>query len=106
MMNQIMQISPQEAYTHITKGAYIIDVREKDEIQELMCDVPHTINIPMSQFHVQAQNLSKDIIIITLCYSGGRSFVASQLLHAYGFKNVFNMEGGILAWKDAGLPIK
>jgi rhodanese-related sulfurtransferase len=104
-MNQVIQISPQEAYKYIGQGAILIDVRERDEIKEIACDTD-TIHIPMSQFQLQAQSIPKDKIIITLCYSGGRSFVASQLLQAYGFKNIFNIEGGIVAWKNAGLPIK
>jgi len=46
-----------------------------------------------------------DNIVIVYCKSGGRSKNSSQILVDEGFSNVFNMEGGILAWIDAEYPV-
>ncbi|MEY4440578.1 MAG: hypothetical protein RLY49_204 [Candidatus Parcubacteria bacterium] len=105
-MNPIQQIHPREAYEHITKGALLVDVRERDEFEYEKCDVESILNIPMSQFQTLAQTLPKDKELITVCQSGGRSFVATQLLQAFGFENVSNLVGGISSWKNEGLPVK
>jgi rhodanese-related sulfurtransferase len=105
-MKPIQQISAQEAYEHIKDGAFLLDVRESDEVSEISCDVENTLHIPMSLFQSKVQTIPKDKEIITICRSGGRSFVATQLLHVHGFENVFNLSGGIMAWENSGLPIK
>ena len=105
-MNPIQQISPQEAFERITQGAVLIDVREQDEFDEMSCAVEHVIHAPMSQFQNLIQTLPKDKECITICYSGGRSFVATQLMSAFGFTQVSNLSGGISSWRNAGLPMK
>lgn len=102
----IPQISAQDAYLRIQNGAILVDVRELDEFNEMSCDVEQNINVPMSQFQNAIQTLPKDKEIITICHSGGRSFVATQLLIAYGYSNVTNLVGGILSWQLVGLPTK
>ena len=47
----------------------------------------------------------KNSEIIVYCKAGGRSQLASELLVEYGFTNIYNMLGGILAWIDADYPI-
>lgn len=47
-------------------------------------------------------NLEKDLVII--CHSGQRSKYAANILAKKGFENVYNLDGGFLAWKDAKYP--
>ena len=46
---------------------------------------------------------NKDKRIILHCASGGRSALAAKTLKDMGYNNVAHLDGGIKAWKEAGL---
>lgn len=96
--------SPEEANTLSKQGALIIDVREPDELAEMAYDVKDIKNIPVDELEMHLAEIPKDRQVIVACRSGGRSGSAFDLLKAKGFNNVANMEGGMNAWEEAGLP--
>lgn len=49
--------------------------------------------------------LPKDKPILLVCAVGGRSYVAGQVLSKQGYREVYNLSGGIKAWYQAGLPV-
>jgi rhodanese-related sulfurtransferase len=102
--NAGVSISPQEAST-MSDGqkAVIIDVREDSEWNAQ--HIPGAIHIPLAQLNDRLSELKpyKDSPVITQCRSGGRSAKAQDLLTSAGFANVYNMDGGIIAWDKAGL---
>lgn len=51
-------------------------------------------------------NLPKDQAIILICAVGGRSYTAGQMLRQYGYHEIYNLSGGISAWRRARLPFK
>lgn len=79
----------------------IIDVRESSEYYN---DNIGAILMPLSKLrNFEADNL-EDILdqeIIVHCQSGKRSLEAAMLMEQMGFTNVVNLEGGILAWRQA-----
>jgi rhodanese-related sulfurtransferase len=94
-------VTPQQTLEMVTAGdAYGIDVRESDE-----WDLGHydrfTLN-PLSSFDDGILPTDKPIIFI--CRSGKRSGKACNDVEPRGLK-VMNMEGGMLAWQEAGLPM-
>jgi rhodanese-related sulfurtransferase len=94
-------VTPAQALDMVQSGAaYGIDVREVDE-----WDVGHselfTLNA-LSTFDSDALPTDKPIIFI--CRSGNRSGKACDAVEPTGLK-VMNMEGGMLAWQEAGLPM-
>jgi len=94
-------VTPAQALEMVQSGAaYGIDVREVDE-----WDVGHselfTLNA-LSTFDSDALPTDKPIIFI--CRSGNRSGKACDAVEPTGLK-VMNMEGGMLAWQEAGLPM-
>jgi rhodanese-related sulfurtransferase len=94
-------VTPQQALDMVQTGAaYGIDVREIDE-----WDLGHfemfTLN-PLSTF--DSDILPTDKPIIFICRSGKRSGKACNDVEPSGLK-VLNMEGGMLAWQEAGLPM-
>ncbi len=105
-MKIISHILPHEAYKQIQEGAILVDVRERDEVSQCVCDVAHILIAPMSQFETCIKDISKDQKIITMCHSGGRSAYAAEMLSTLGYKDITNLSGGIIAWQAAGLPIK
>jgi rhodanese-related sulfurtransferase len=94
-------VTPQQALEMVQSGAaYGIDVREIDE-----WDLGHSdlfILNPLSTF--DSDILPTDKPIIFICRSGKRSGKACDAVEPSGRK-VLNMEGGLLAWQTAGLPM-
>jgi parallel beta-helix repeat protein len=96
------------AYGMITGGAYpnlvILDVRTKGEY-----DSGHIYGatlIPVADLPARIGELAGHMNdeILVYCGSGGRSQTASGILDSNGFAKVYNMLGGITAWKSAGYP--
>jgi rhodanese-related sulfurtransferase len=81
------------------KKAVVIDVRTPDEWQEGVIDgATLFIDFKGANFEQQIAKLDKSKTYIVYCRSGGRSAGASQVMVDNGFKNVINMQGGIMSW--------
>ena len=73
---------------------------------------PRTLVIPFQNGVEAAQLLSEQVAgldplqpIVTQCQSGARSAIAASVLLRAGRLDVFNLSGGYVAWRDAGLPV-
>lgn len=97
-------ITVDEALKLSKEGALIIDVREPDELAELAYDVKDIKNIPLGELESRLVEVPKDKQVIVVCRRGGRSSQAYELLKSKGFQNISNMEGGMEAWSEKGLP--
>ena len=83
----------------------ILDVRKADEFAEGHITGAILIDQFQSDFLEQAQvKLPKDKTIAIYCRSGRRSANAAGKLADVGFKCV-NLKGGIIAWKEANMPV-
>jgi rhodanese-related sulfurtransferase len=81
----------------------IVDVREADEFaQERIAGVAL---VPISQFVARHQELPKDRPLLMLCAAGSRSMSATMYLLQAGWTDVRNVTGGMIGWRQAGLPI-
>ncbi len=80
----------------------LIDVRETFEYEVSNLDGE---NIPLGGILIEAAKIAKDKPVIIQCRSGKRSAAAvMQLEQQYGFDNLYNLKGGILAWQEAYEP--
>jgi rhodanese-related sulfurtransferase len=88
------------------QDAQIVDVREPEEWAET--DVPEgAVLIPLGDLESQAASkLAADRPVYVICRSGNRSRTASDILVGLGFTKVYNVDGGVIAWLDAGLPVE
>jgi rhodanese-related sulfurtransferase len=83
----------------------VLDVREPDEYAAghvqgaLLMPLARTVEMAL------AAELPKDQPVYVFCRSGNRSLQAAQALVAAGYQDVRNVDGGILAWTAAGLPV-
>lgn len=75
----------------------ILDVRQPAEY--VSGHIPGAVFIPIGELQARLDELNPDRKVVTYCRSGNRSRSAAEILLSSGFKNVFNMEGGILAWR-------
>lgn len=85
--------------------AVILDVRENNEVSDgLILGAQH---IPLGSLKNRISELDehKGKPVIVGCRSGHRSGVACGQLRKAGFETVYNLKGGILAWKNAGMPL-
>ncbi|MRR52179.1 MAG: rhodanese-like domain-containing protein [Rhodocyclaceae bacterium] len=84
--------------------AIVLDVRESGEWTA--GHIPNARHIALGQLEKRMSELEKfkQRAIIICCATGNRSGSACGMLKKAGFEQVFNLNGGIGAWKDAGLP--
>ena len=83
----------------------MLDVRTEAEYEEehIQIEGVETKNIPLSEIEERLGELNKSKVLIVYCRSGARSRQACEILAQHNF-TVFNLEGGITAWKAAGYP--
>jgi rhodanese-related sulfurtransferase len=79
---------------------HLLDVRENHERAEYNIGGVH---IPLGQVQtMQIEDIDnwKNDEVVVYCRSGNRSGIAAQFLEQAGFKNVVNLTGGMLAWRE------
>lgn len=74
-----------------------VDVREQGEYDQANLGAEL---IPMSTIQQNISKISKDKEVVIMCRSGNRSGQVVMFLEQQGFDNLYNLEGGILAWKE------
>ena len=103
----ITQVSPQESAGLVANDfAVIIDVRTVSEWKNK--HIEGAVFIPLNELKGRMNELKQyqDKQLIMQCAVGGRSSKAVEILQHAGFGNVANMNGGIVAWEKAILPLK
>lgn len=110
MENQtlVKEICPTTTQEWVKNGALLVDVREKEEVDQLAYDVPNIINLPLSDFDNLYSEIPKDKEVVMVCRGGGRSLRAAGFLinHGYNPDKVVNMKLGITRWVEKGFPTK
>ncbi|MBU0664115.1 MAG: sulfurtransferase [Proteobacteria bacterium] len=94
-------MSPEEARKFIDihpRDTYqILDVRQPKEYEQ--GHLAGALLMPVKEVATRLAELDRDEPLLVYCHSGVRSKAACQLLLAEGFREVYNMSGGIVAWK-------
>lgn len=87
------------------ENALLLDVRESGEFEQ--GHILNALHIPRSGLADRVKELDKHRgrPIIAYCATGNRSVAACQLLQRHGHEKVYNLGGGIHAWKNANLPV-
>lgn len=88
------------------EGVIVIDVRTEDEFQEghLEGAMQHDY-YETASFKAFLEGLDKSKTYMIYCRSGGRSGTTLDMMAQMGFGKVYNLDGGITAWKAANLPV-
>jgi thioredoxin len=84
--------------------ANIIDVRTPEEFIKGHLKNSKNINMYASDFQEQIAKLDKSKPIFVYCLSGSRSSYAVNNMRNSGFKEVYDLSGGIMTWRAANLP--
>lgn len=94
------------ALERVESGAILIDVREDNE---------YALGHAAGANHMGRGIIDRDIVqtypdksteIVLYCGGGYRSALAADMLQKMGYKNVWSMDGGWSAWKEAGAPVE
>jgi sulfur-carrier protein adenylyltransferase/sulfurtransferase len=95
----VPEITPRDLKARLDRGddLYILDVREPHEYQ--ICHLNGHL-IPLGDLPRRVNELDSSREIVAHCRSGKRSADAVEFLRQAGFKKIWNLKGGILAWSD------
>ena len=98
------RISADEAKSLIDEGKVrLVDVREPAEWER-----DHLANatlIPLAKLLQQPGSVGADNVVF-YCEVGQRSAVACEFAASMGLENVYNLEGGMTAWRQRGFPVE
>lgn len=84
------------------KNVQIVDVRTPYEYNSGHIQGAVNIDYYGSHFQDELQKLDKDIPIYFYCHSGVRSAKAAKMMKEIGFTKIYDLKGGIVAWKREG----
>lgn len=87
------------------EGGLLVDVRTHQEVQRGRLEDASVINFYDSNFDKKIAKLQKGKPIFVYCKSGGRSYKAASQLVKLGHQKVYNLSGGVVAWKRAGYSL-
>ena len=98
-------VGPGEAIRMMNGGALLVDVRGQAEFAA--GHIAGARNVPGAVIAGGAEPLSrfKDKAVIAYCDNGSTGGAAARQLGRLGFKNVFNLRGGLGAWRQDNLPV-
>lgn len=80
-----------------------IDVRTAEEYAS--GHIPGAVNIPFDEVATRIGEVAAPHGVALYCMVGPRARKGEAALQAAGYEKVLHLEGGLAAWKDAGLPI-
>lgn len=103
-------LTPQEAMQRIHAGARVVDVREPDEYAQ--GSIANAVNVPLSRIDREGvAALDRAGVphdrgeLLIICRSGARSGSACARLQSELGERAINLQGGLMAWVGAGLPL-
>lgn len=86
-------------------GVITLDVRTPGEFAEGYIEGARLIDFQSGNFENEIATLDKNATYAVYCRSGNRSGQAVKVMQDAGFTNVFNMNGGVIDWANAGMPL-
>lgn len=104
----VTTIRAQEAFDWLSdpKATWqVIDVRTPEEFQTNHLQNAQLMNFYDKDFRDKLLNMNRHQPYIIYCQSGNRSGKALNMMRELGFKNAYDIQGGIVAWQNAGYPV-
>jgi rhodanese-related sulfurtransferase len=86
-------------------GVVILDVRTPGEFMTGHIQDAQNIDFESGSFESQIESLDKNGTYSVYCRSGNRSGQAVKVMQDAGFKNIYNLNGGVIDWANSGLPL-
>jgi rhodanese-related sulfurtransferase len=86
-------------------GVIIVDVRTPEEFASGHIEGALNIDFNSGNFANEITRLNPSETYAVYCRSGSRSGQAASIMHKAGFHDVSNLNGGVIDWTNAGLPL-
>jgi rhodanese-related sulfurtransferase len=102
----IQYISAVDAYHAAKNGALLLDVREELETTDRWIDMDDVLSIPFTSFAELKNKIPCKRQIIVCCAIGIVSETVASILEKDGYKDIFVLDNGLIAWNLANLPLK
>ncbi len=97
-------LSPAEVVIKVNdKNAQLVDIRTPKEFAA--GSLAGSVNIPTEDLMAKLGTLDKNRPVILVCQNGRRTAQALKDMKGKGFAEVYTLEGGIVAWQAAKLPL-
>ena len=96
----VPSVTPSEVSSKISDGWTLVDVRTDDEWARGW--IAGSVHIPMDELVARLDEVGDQVICV--CAVGARSARVAEYLNAQG-REAVNLDGGIYAWAEAGLPL-
>ncbi len=108
--NEVEQIQPNQLDLEDT-NILLLDVREPEEFASGYLRKENHLTIPRGKLEFVAikkihEQYGHDVPIVTYCFKGPRGLLATSQLKRMGFKNVKNLQDGLINWLDSGRTLK
>lgn len=106
LRDAIPPLDPVEAQRLAEAGAWLIDIREADEIAQGTPVGAKPLGRGFLEMRLESEGAGAEDTVLLLCASGSRSLLAADQLRQLGYTDVRSVAGGFDGWKDAGLAFE
>jgi len=103
--NTVPTISPEDLYKRMKEGAkiHILDTRMNKEYE--VSSIKGAVRVGMSVSSKKMETVEKNDLIVVYCTIGARSESVGEKIKKAGYRNVYNLYGGIIEWVNKGYPV-
>ena len=101
----VARLTPEELARNVERGQMeVLDVRADSEWRE--GHIGGARLTPLGRLVELARDIPRETPVALVCQSGNRSAMGASVLAARGYTSVANLNGGIVQWERAGLPLE
>lgn len=97
------EIAPEWVASHRSEVA-LLDVRDAHELEGELGHLEGARNIPLDELRARVGEVPTDRPVVVVCQTGKRSGMATVILRKAGLTSVANVAGGLVRWRELGLP--
>ena len=104
----LLLVSPEDAAATIAdapENLVVLDVRTPEEFDEGHIDGAVMLDFYRDDFADELAKLDPDVPYVLYCRSGSRSGQTLAIMDSLGFTEVTEVDGGVISWQTAGLPL-
>jgi rhodanese-related sulfurtransferase len=97
------EIGPEWVARHRDE-VHVLDVRSPAEFDGELGHIERAQLIPLDDLRARASEVGDDKPVVVVCQTGRRSAMATLILRKAGHERVATLAGGMVGWRDLGLP--
>jgi rhodanese-related sulfurtransferase len=104
----VRECTPADVKARLDRGEtfHFVDVREDGEFAIDRAAGARHLGRGVLERDIETAIPNQDAAIVLYCGGGFRSALAAENLQKMGYRNVWSMDGGMRAWREAGYPIE